>query len=51
MRKIGAFDPLALTLQVEAGVVTEAVHEHLKPEGLTWPIDFASKGSSWAVMG
>jgi FAD/FMN-containing dehydrogenase len=46
MRKIGAFDPLALTLQVEAGVVTEAVHEHLKPEGLTWPIDFASKGSS-----
>jgi FAD/FMN-containing dehydrogenase len=46
MRKIGAFDPLALTLQVEAGVVTEAVHEHLKPEGLTWPVDFASKGSS-----
>ncbi len=46
MRKIGTFDPLALTLEVEAGVVTEAVHEHLKPRGLTWPIDFASKGSS-----
>jgi FAD/FMN-containing dehydrogenase len=46
MRKIGNLDPLALTLEVEAGVVTEAVHEHLKPEGLTWPIDFASKGSS-----
>jgi len=46
MRKIGAFDSLALTLEVEAGVVTEAVHEHLKPMGLTWPIDFASKGSS-----
>jgi FAD/FMN-containing dehydrogenase len=46
MRKIGPVDPLALTVQVEAGAVTEAVHEHCKPEGLTWPIDFASKGSS-----
>jgi len=46
MRKIGGLDPLALTLEVEAGVVTEAVHDHLKPHGLTWPIDFASKGSS-----
>lgn len=46
MRTIGKLDPLALTLEVEAGVVTEAVHEHLKPAGLTWPIDFASKGSS-----
>ncbi|NDG84234.1 MAG: FAD-binding oxidoreductase [Proteobacteria bacterium] len=46
MTRIGAIDPLALTLEVEAGVVTEAVHEHCKPHGLTWPIDFASKGSS-----
>jgi FAD/FMN-containing dehydrogenase len=46
MRKIGAIDPLALTLEVEAGAVTEAVHEHCAPQGLTWPIDFASKGSS-----
>ncbi len=46
MRKIGEIDPLALTVSVEAGVVTEAVHEHCKPYGLTWPIDFASKGSS-----
>jgi FAD/FMN-containing dehydrogenase len=46
MRKMGSVDPLALTVQVEAGAVTEAVHEHCKPHGLTWPVDFASKGSS-----
>ncbi len=46
MRKMGAVDPLALTVAVEAGAVTEAVHEHCKPHGLTWPVDFASKGSS-----
>jgi len=26
--------------------VTEAVHQHVAPHGLTWPVDFASKGSS-----
>ena len=26
--------------------VTEAVHAHCAPHGLTWPVDFASKGSS-----
>jgi FAD/FMN-containing dehydrogenase len=26
--------------------VTEAVHRHVAPHGLTWPVDFASKGSS-----
>lgn len=46
MRKMGEIDTLALTLQCEAGAITEAVHEHCKPLGLTWPIDFASKGSS-----
>jgi FAD/FMN-containing dehydrogenase len=46
MRKIGNVDELAHTLWCEAGVVTEVVHEHTKPHGLTWPIDFASKGSS-----
>jgi FAD/FMN-containing dehydrogenase len=38
--------PGALTLQVGAGAVTEAVHRHCEPFGLTWPVDFASKGSS-----
>jgi FAD/FMN-containing dehydrogenase len=46
MRKLGEIDPLALTLQCEAGAITEAVHEYCKPAGLTWPVDFASKGSS-----
>ena len=46
MRAIGEVDPLALTVSVEAGAVTEAVHEAMKPHGLTWPVDFASKGSS-----
>jgi FAD/FMN-containing dehydrogenase len=46
MTKMGEVDVLALTLQVEAGAVTEAVHHHCEPFGLTWPVDFGSKGSS-----
>ncbi len=46
MRGIGDVDPLANTVWCQAGAVTEAIHEHCKPFGLTWPIDFASKGSS-----
>ena len=30
----------------EAGAITESIHEHCEPHGLTWPVDFASKGSS-----
>jgi FAD/FMN-containing dehydrogenase len=36
----------SMSVQVGAGAITEAVHEHCKPYGLTWPVDFASKGSS-----
>src|SRR6478736_10513576 len=39
-------DSLAQTVRVQAGAVTQAVHDHCAPEGLTWPVDFASKGSS-----
>jgi len=39
-------DVLAHTVRVQAGAVTEAVHKHCEPHGLTWPVDFASKGSS-----
>jgi FAD/FMN-containing dehydrogenase len=39
-------DVLGLTVRVQAGAVTEAVHQHCAPHGLTWPVDFASKGSS-----
>ncbi|MBX7191514.1 MAG: FAD-binding oxidoreductase [Sandaracinaceae bacterium] len=46
MRSIGAVDPRALTVEVEAGAVTAAVHAACEPHGLTWPVDFASKGSS-----
>lgn len=46
MNRMGRIDAGALTLDVEAGVVTEAVHEFTQESGLTWPVDFASKGSS-----
>jgi FAD/FMN-containing dehydrogenase len=46
MRAIGPVDTRALTVHVQAGAVTEAVHQHCEPFGLGWPVDFASKGSS-----
>lgn len=46
MRDLGAVDTRGLTLRAQAGAVTAAVHEHCEPHGLTWPVDFASKGSS-----
>ena len=46
MRAMHAVDVVGGTVRVEAGAVTQAVHEHCSPHGLTWPVDFASKGSS-----
>ncbi|MBX3189569.1 MAG: FAD-binding oxidoreductase [Labilithrix sp.] len=46
MRRMDPVDVLGATVRVQAGAVTEAVHEHCAPHGLTWPVDFASKGSS-----
>ncbi len=46
MRAIGEVDVVARTVRVEAGAITEAVHRHCEKHGLTWPVDFASKGSS-----
>ena len=46
MRALGPVDTLAMTVRAEAGAVTEVVHQHCAPHGLTWPVDFASKGSS-----
>ena len=43
---LGPLHQGALTLKVGAGAITETVHEYCKPAGLTWPVDFASKGSS-----
>ncbi|MBX7114024.1 MAG: FAD-binding oxidoreductase [Myxococcaceae bacterium] len=46
MRAIGPIDALGLSVVVQAGAVTEAVHRHCAEAGLFWPVDFASKGSS-----
>jgi FAD/FMN-containing dehydrogenase len=46
MRRIDPVDLLGSTVRVQAGAVTEAVHQHAAAQGLTWPVDFASKGSS-----
>jgi FAD/FMN-containing dehydrogenase len=46
MRRMDPVDALGATVRVQAGAVTEAVHRHCEPHGFTWPIDFASKGSS-----
>jgi FAD/FMN-containing dehydrogenase len=46
LNKIGKIEPSALSLHVGAGAITQAVHDFCAPLGLTWPVDFASKGSS-----
>ena len=46
MRRMDAVDALGMTVRVQAGAITEAVHRHCEAHGLTWPVDFASKGSS-----
>lgn len=46
MRRIDGVDLLGRTVRVQAGAITEAVHQATAAYGLTWPVDFASKGSS-----
>lgn len=46
MNKMGEVNELTRTVRVQAGAITEAVHKHCEPHGLTWPVDFGSKGSS-----
>ncbi len=46
MNRIFEIDALALTAHLQGGVVTEALHNACAEKGLTWPVDFASKGSS-----
>jgi FAD/FMN-containing dehydrogenase len=45
MNQISPVDTLGRTVRVQAGAVTENVHEHCSKEGLLWPIDLASKGT------
>lgn len=46
MNKLEKVDVLGRTVRVQAGATTQALHEHCEAEGLTWPIDLASKGTS-----
>jgi FAD/FMN-containing dehydrogenase len=46
MRRMDPVDTLGDTVRVQAGAITEEVHKHCEEVGLTWPVDFASKGSS-----
>ncbi len=46
MRRLDPVDLSGATVRVQAGAVTELVHQHAAEHGLTWPVDFASKGSS-----
>jgi FAD/FMN-containing dehydrogenase len=46
MRRMDPVDTTGASVRVQAGAVTQAVHEHVRPHGLVWPVDFASKGSS-----
>jgi len=46
MRRIDPVDRVGGTIRVQAGAVTESVHQAAEAQGLTWPVDFASKGSS-----
>jgi len=46
MNRMDPVDLLGMTVRVQAGAVTEAVHKYTAEQGLTWPVDFASKGSS-----
>ncbi len=46
LNDLGPVDTVGQTVRVGARAVTETVHRHAAAHGLTWPVDFASKGSS-----
>ncbi len=46
MRAIGDFDPVDRLVSVQAGVVTEQLQQFAEQQGLFYPVDFASAGSS-----
>lgn len=46
LNSIGKVDLSSLTLRCSAGAITEEIHNTCKPFQLTWPLDFASVGSS-----
>jgi FAD/FMN-containing dehydrogenase len=46
MNKIGEFNSSDRLLQVQAGVITQQVQDHVRAQGYYFPVDFASRGSS-----
>jgi FAD/FMN-containing dehydrogenase len=49
MRRMDPVDVLGATVRVQAGAITEAVHQHCAPHGLTWPVDFARARARWGA--
>ena len=46
MNKIGKFYPADRMVEIEAGVITEQLQQFAEEQGLYYPVDFASAGSS-----
>ncbi len=46
MNNISHFDPIDRTVVCQAGVITEQLQEFAREQGLFYPVDFASTGSS-----
>jgi glycolate oxidase subunit GlcD len=46
MNKLSAFDPIDRSVVCEAGVITQQLQEFAKQQNLSYPVDFASSGSS-----
>lgn len=46
MNRIGVFDAASRLVEVEAGVITETLQHFAAEQGLAYPVDFASRGSS-----
>ena len=46
MNAIGDFNPVDLSVQVQAGVITQTLQDFATSQGLCYPVDFASSGSS-----
>jgi FAD/FMN-containing dehydrogenase len=46
MNKLADFNPVDRTVRCEAGVITEQLQQFAEQQGLFYPVDFASSGSS-----
>ncbi|MGV8942019.1 MAG: FAD-binding oxidoreductase [Lysobacter sp.] len=45
MNRVLAFDPIDRSLTVQPGIALEAVHQAAREHGLSYPVDFAARGS------